>query len=79
MAWLFATEKPVFSLLIISFTKGNLSLTSSIDWSTELLSTTNTSASIFFIAFGDELEYADEITLGRSIANRLPYESSINS
>jgi recombination protein RecR len=28
------------------------------------------------IAFGDELEYADEITLGRSIANRLPYESS---
>lgn len=31
------------------------------------------------IAFGDELEYADEITLGRSIANRLPYENSINS
>ena len=31
------------------------------------------------IAFGDELEYADEITLGRSIANRLPYEGSINS
>ena len=31
------------------------------------------------MAFGDELEYADEITLGRSIANRLPYESSINS
>ena len=31
------------------------------------------------IAFGDELEYADEITLGRSIANRLPYESSVNS
>ena len=31
------------------------------------------------IAFGDELEYADEITLGRSIANRLPYESSINT
>lgn len=31
------------------------------------------------IAFGDELEYADEITLGRSIANRLPYESSTNS
>ena len=31
------------------------------------------------IAFGDELEYADEITLGRSIANRLPYESSIKS
>ena len=31
------------------------------------------------IAFGDELEYTDEITLGRSIANRLPYESTINS
>ena len=31
------------------------------------------------IAFGDELEYADEITLGQSISNRLPYENSINS
>ena len=31
------------------------------------------------IAIGDELEYADEITLGRSITNRLPYENSINS
>lgn len=31
------------------------------------------------IAFGDELEYADEITLGRSIVNRLPYENAINS
>ena len=31
------------------------------------------------ISFGDELEYADEITLGRSIANRLPYEDSINN
>lgn len=31
------------------------------------------------IAFGDELEYADEITLGRSIANRLPYENSIKN
>ncbi len=29
------------------------------------------------IAFGGELEYADEITLGRSIATRVPYESSI--
>lgn len=27
------------------------------------------------IAFGGELEYADEITLGRSLANRLPIES----
>ncbi len=25
------------------------------------------------IAVGDELEYADEISLGRSIVNRLPY------
>jgi recombination protein RecR len=26
------------------------------------------------VAFGDELEYADEITLGRSIINRQPYD-----
>ncbi len=29
------------------------------------------------VAVGDELEYADEVTLGRSIINRLPYENSI--
>ncbi len=29
------------------------------------------------ISVGDELEYADEITLGRSIINRVPFESSI--
>jgi len=29
------------------------------------------------IAVGDELEYADEITLGRSIAQRIPYEQSL--
>ncbi len=29
------------------------------------------------IAVGDELEYADEITLGRSIINRVPYENSL--
>lgn len=29
------------------------------------------------VAFGDELEYADEITLGRSIINRLPFEGNI--
>jgi len=28
------------------------------------------------IAVGDELEYADEITLGRSIINRIPFEKS---
>ncbi|NOR27137.1 MAG: recombination protein RecR [Lutibacter sp.] len=28
------------------------------------------------IAVGDELEYADEITLGRSIVNRIPFEKS---
>jgi recombination protein RecR len=26
------------------------------------------------ISFGDELEYADELTLGRSILNRIPYK-----
>jgi recombination protein RecR len=30
------------------------------------------------IAVGDQLEYADELTLARSIKNRLPYETSIN-
>jgi recombination protein RecR len=25
------------------------------------------------VSIGDELEYADEITLGRSIVNRVPY------
>lgn len=29
------------------------------------------------IAVGDELEYADEVTLGRSILNRIPFEQSI--
>lgn len=29
------------------------------------------------IGIGDELEYADEITLGRSIVNRTPYENSL--
>ncbi|NJB70612.1 recombination protein RecR [Saonia flava] len=31
------------------------------------------------IAVGDELEYADEITLGRSIMNRIPFENSIKA
>ena len=30
------------------------------------------------VGFGDELEYADEITLGRSINNRTPFESVFN-
>jgi len=29
------------------------------------------------IAFGDELEYTDEITLGRSILNRLPFDAGV--
>jgi recombination protein RecR len=29
------------------------------------------------VGIGDELEYIDEITLGRSIANRLPYKSGL--
>lgn len=29
------------------------------------------------ISVGDEIEYADEVTLGRSILNRLPYESTL--
>lgn len=31
------------------------------------------------IAIGDELEYADEVTLGRSIVNRIPYERTFSS
>ncbi|WP_298480920.1 recombination mediator RecR [uncultured Maribacter sp.] len=31
------------------------------------------------IAVGDELEYADEVTLGRSIINRIPFEGSLKS
>lgn len=30
------------------------------------------------IAFGGELEYVDEITLGRSITTRVPYENSLS-
>ncbi|WP_372769174.1 recombination mediator RecR [Lutibacter sp.] len=29
------------------------------------------------IAVGDELQYADEVTLGRSIVNRIPFEKSL--
>ncbi|CAM4309966.1 recombination mediator RecR [Flavobacterium terrigena] len=31
------------------------------------------------ISVGDELEYADEVTLGRSLLHRIPFESSIKS
>ena len=31
------------------------------------------------IAVGDELEYADEVTLGRSILQRVPFEKSLKS
>ena len=36
-----------------------------------------TSAIARGVSVGDDLEYADEITLGRSITNRIPFESSI--
>jgi recombination protein RecR len=29
------------------------------------------------IAVGGELEYADEVTLGRSILNRMPYDNAL--
>ena len=29
------------------------------------------------VSVGDELEYTDEVTLGRSLTNRIPYENSI--
>lgn len=31
------------------------------------------------IAVGDELEYADEVTLGRSILNRVPFENALKN
>lgn len=31
------------------------------------------------IAVGDQLEYADEVTLARSITNRVPYENSLHN
>ncbi|MFN7331995.1 MAG: recombination protein RecR, partial [Flavobacterium sp.] len=30
-------------------------------------------------AVGDELEYADEVTLGRSILHRIPFENSLKN
>jgi recombination protein RecR len=38
-----------------------------------------TSAIARGIPVGDELEYTDEVTLGRSILKRVPYENSIAS
>ena len=31
------------------------------------------------VAVGDELEFADEVTLGRSIINRIPFENSLKT
>jgi recombination protein RecR len=31
------------------------------------------------VAIGDDLEYTDEVTLGRSLTNRTPYEASLSS
>jgi recombination protein RecR len=31
------------------------------------------------VSFGDELEYTDEVTLGRSIINRTPFESTLRN
>ncbi len=39
----------------------------------------NTSAIARGISVGDELEYADEVTLGRSIINRIPFENSLKT
>ena len=41
--------------------------------------TVKTSAIARGIPVGDELEYTDEVTLGRSILKRVPYENSIAS
>ena len=31
------------------------------------------------VAIGDEIEYTDQVTLGRSILNRIPFENSLKS
>ena len=31
------------------------------------------------ISVGDELEYADEVTLGRSLMQRIPFENALKS
>lgn len=31
------------------------------------------------ISVGDELEFADEVTLGRSIVHRIPFEKSLKA
>lgn len=41
--------------------------------------TINTSTIARGIAVGDELEFADEVTLGRSILQRIPYENSLRN
>lgn len=38
-----------------------------------------TSAIARGIAIGDELEYADEVTLGRSLMHRIPFENSLKN
>jgi len=37
----------------------------------------NISAIARGVSIGDELEYADELTLGRSLVNRVPYENTL--
>lgn len=46
----------------------------------KLLDTTGVTVSMLArgVAVGDELEYADEVTLGRSIRNRMPYTAKMN-
>jgi len=39
----------------------------------------NTSTIARGISVGDELEFADEVTLGRSIVNRIPFEGSLKA
>ena len=41
--------------------------------------TVHTSTIARGISVGDELQYADEVTLGRSIINRIPFENSLKN
>jgi hypothetical protein len=63
IAWLFALEKPVFSLFLIRLIFGNFSCTICADSSTELLSTTIISASKFCVALMQERKHCSKKNL----------------
>jgi recombination protein RecR len=72
------TEKPIQELIfaLSSTMEGDTTLFYLYKKTSELAPLVSTLAK--GIAFGGELEYVDELTLGRSILTRIPYESSLS-